>query len=302
MIQVKNVSMNFGNFTALDNVNLEIPSGCAFGFLGSNGAGKSTLMRQICGIYDVPQGEILIDGQGVYNNPAVKSEIFFVSDETVQFANFTLDQLKKYYKNYYVKFDEQVFNKLTLSLSLPTNKKLAKFSKGMKRQSVVVIGLACNTKYLILDEAFDGLDPAMRSIVKSMIIDAMQKRDLTLIVSSHNMAEMTELCNYIMLIHKGKVLFSRNIHDSSESLVKIQVIFKDKVISQKDFENLGIQVLSFSQSGSIVNIIARGNSKEILPKIQELAPDLCEEIPMTLDEAFVYEMEVRGYGKNLLEQ
>lgn len=301
MIQVKNVSMNFGNFTALDNVNLEIPSGCAFGFLGSNGAGKSTLMRQICGIYDVPQGEILIDGQKVFNNPFVKSEIFFVSDETVQFANFTLDELKKYYKNYYVKFDEQLFNKLVLSLSLPTNKKLAKFSKGMKRQSVVVIGLACNTKYLILDEAFDGLDPAMRSIVKGMIADAMQTRDLTLIVSSHNMAEITELCSRIMLIHKGKVLFSRNVDDPSESLAKIQAVFKDRQMQKNDFENLGMEILSFSQMGSVVCVIARGSGKEILPKIQQMTPDLCEEIPMTLDETFIYEMEVRGYGKNTLE-
>ena len=197
MIEITNASMVFAKkglgkadensgFKALDNISITIPDGCIYGFLGSNGAGKSTLLRMMCGVYRTEQGSVKIDGEDVFDNPTAKSKIFFVNDETVQFTKFTLDGLAKYYASYYDGFSYEIYNRLEAQLQLPRNKPMSQFSKGMKRQAVVIIGLACNTKYLLLDEAFDGLDPAMRRFIKQIIVNELIDRQATMIVSSHN--------------------------------------------------------------------------------------------------------------------
>ena len=235
MIEIKNVSMVFEKkgigksgerFTALDDISITIPDGCIYGFLGSNGAGKSTLMRMMCGVYRTDIGSIQIDGREVWDNAAAKADIFFVNDETVQYANFTLEGLREYYASFYESFSYEVFERLTKKLDLPRNKRLAEFSKGMKRQAVVIIGLSCMTKYLMLDEAFDGLDPAMRKVVKNLIMDEMLDRGATLIVSSHNIAEINELCDRAMLIHKGKLIFADEIDEIRGGVRKVQLARK----------------------------------------------------------------------------
>ncbi len=202
MIEINNVTMKFDknkgekeDFTALDRVSINIPESCIYGFLGSNGAGKSTLMRLMCGVYLCTEGSIKIDGREVFDDPEAKGKIFFVNDETIQYSTYTLKDLKNYYKCYYPQFSEEVFDRLTEKLSLPQNKRMSQFSKGMKRQAVVVAALSCKTKYIMLDEAFDGLDPAMRKIIKTMIVDELMDRDAAMIVSSHNVAEINELCD-----------------------------------------------------------------------------------------------------------
>jgi ABC-2 type transport system ATP-binding protein len=309
MIEIKNVSLTFKggaldkkkDFTALDDVSITVPEGCIYGFLGSNGAGKSTLMRMICGIYKTEQGSITIDGEEVYDNPEAKKKIFFVNDETVQYADFTLEGLRKYYRSYYPDFSDEVYERLTAKLGLPTNKRMAEFSKGMKRQAVVIIGLSCMTKCLMLDEAFDGLDPAMRKVVKAMIVDEMLDRGATMIVSSHNVAEINELCDRAMLIHKGKLIFADEIDEIRSGFRKVQLVDKKRVVPRGELELMGLRVMEYSATGRVAQAIIKGTETEIDEKISSLGIDIAETIPLTLEEIFIYELQARGYGNVISE-
>lgn len=309
MIEIKNVSLTFKGgaldkkkgFTALDDVSITVPEGCIYGFLGSNGAGKSTLMRMICGIYKTEQGSITIDGEEVYDNPEAKKKIFFVNDETVQYADFTLEGLRKYYRSYYPDFSDEVYERLTAKLGLPTNKRMAEFSKGMKRQAVVIIGLSCMTKCLMLDEAFDGLDPAMRKVVKEMIVDEMLDRGATMIVSSHNVAEINELCDRAMLIHKGKLIFADEIDEIRSGFRKVQLVDKKRVVPRGELELMGLRVMEYSATGRVAQAIIKGTETEIAEKISSLGIDIAETIPLTLEEIFIYELQARGYGNVISE-
>ena len=309
MIEIKNVSLTFKggaldkkkDFTALDDVSITVPEGCIYGFLGSNGAGKSTLMRMICGIYKTEQGSITIDGEEVYDNPEAKKKIFFVNDETVQYADFTLEGLRKYYRSYYPDFSDEVYERLTAKLGLPTNKRMAEFSKGMKRQAVVIIGLSCMTKCLMLDEAFDGLDPAMRKVVKAMIVDEMLDRGATMIVSSHNVAEINELCDRAMLIHKGKLIFADEIDEIRSGFRKVQLVDKKRVVPRGELELMGLRVMEYSATGRVAQAIIKGSETEIDEKISSLGIDIAETIPLTLEEIFIYELQARGYGNVISE-
>ncbi|CDA72180.1 aBC transporter related protein [Ruminococcus sp. CAG:579] len=309
MIEIKNVSLTFKggaldkkkDFTALDDVSITVPEGCIYGFLGSNGAGKSTLMRMICGIYKTEQGSITIDGEEVYDNPEAKKKIFFVNDETVQYADFTLEGLRKYYRSYYPDFSDEVYERLTAKLGLPTNKRMAEFSKGMKRQAVVIIGLSCMTKCLMLDEAFDGLDPAMRKVVKAMIVDEMLDRGATMIVSSHNVAEINELCDRAMLIHKGKLIFADEIDEIRSGFRKVQLVDKKRVVPRGELELMGLRVMEYSATGRVAQAIIKGTETDIDEKISSLGIDIAETIPLTLEEIFIYELQARGYGNVISE-
>lgn len=309
MIEIKNVSLTFKggaldkkkDFTALDDVSITVPEGCIYGFLGSNGAGKSTLMRMICGIYKTEQGSITIDGEEVYDNPEAKKKIFFVNDETVQYADFTLEGLRKYYRSYYPDFSDEVYERLTAKLGLPTNKRMAEFSKGMKRQAVVIIGLSCMTKCLMLDEAFDGLDPAMRKVVKEMIVDEMLDRGATMIVSSHNVAEINELCDRAMLIHKGKLIFADEIDEIRSGFRKVQLVDKKRVVPRGELELMGLREMEYSATGRVAQAIIKGTETEIDEKISSLGIDIAETIPLTLEEIFIYELQARGYGNVISE-
>ena len=309
MIELKNTVKKFENMNALDNVDLRIEKGTAFGLLGSNGAGKSTLLRLISGIYSPESGEVLIDGENVFDNIDAKQKVFFINDETVQFSSFTLKELKDFYKNYYLSFSEETFELLRKKVDLPLDKKINTFSKGMKRQAIVIIGLSCNTDYLLLDEAFDGLDPTMRIIVKKMLVDAMLDRQLTTIISSHNLSEINELCDTAALLHNGKIIFARDIDDVKGSVHKIQAVFPKNSDgspashTKEDFADDGIEILHYEQIQSICFIIAKGDIDTIQKNIDKKNPILTEVIPLSLEEIFIYELEVLGYDSsdNIIE-
>ena len=311
MIEIKNVSMVFerkgigrsgARFKALDDISITIPDGCIYGFLGSNGAGKSTLMRMMCGVYKTDEGSIEIDGRQVWDNAAAKADIFFVNDETVQYTNFTLEALRKYYASYYESFSNEVFDRLTNKLGLPKDKRLAEFSKGMKRQAIVIIGLSCMTKYLMLDEAFDGLDPAMRKVVKNLIMDEMLDRGATLIVSSHNIAEINELCDRAMLIHKGKLIFADEIDEIRGGFRKVQLARKGSAVTREELEATDVSVMQYTASGSVVQAVIRGTEDDIMRRLSAIKTDITEMIPLTLEEIFIYELEARGYGSGIIKE
>ncbi|MCC8042355.1 MAG: ABC transporter ATP-binding protein [Oscillospiraceae bacterium] len=292
MIRLENVTKKFGDFTALDNIDLVISKGTSFGLLGSNGAGKSTILRLLAGIYKQEAGNVTVDGENVFDNVAIKKKVFFINDETVQFGSFTLGGLKRYFKGFYPNFSEEIFEQLRSRVKLPDGKKLDTFSKGMKRQAVVISGLACRTDYLLLDEAFDGLDPTMRIIVKRMLVDAMIDRQLTTAISSHNLKEINEVCDSVALLHRGKILFNRDLDSVKGNIHKVQAAFP-REYSRADFEKYGI--MDYSRSGSVHYIIMKGSEEEIRTKLGEKSPTLLDLIPLSLEEIFIYEMAQTGY-------
>lgn len=313
MIEISNVSMRFDNDgavlfrnknvenyehreLALDNISLTVPDGCIYGFLGSNGAGKSTLMRMMCGVYRTDSGSIKIDGEEVYDNPDAKKNIFFVNDETIEYTSYTLSALMSYYSNYYDDFDYDTYKRLLSVLRLPETSPLSTFSKGMKRQAVAVIGLACRTRYLMLDEAFDGLDPAMRNIIKDMIMEEIKSRNATLIISSHNIREIGELCDRAMLIHSGKLVFADELGSIKSRFRKLQLASLSHVITPEEIKAADIGIMQYKAEGSVVQVIVR-DSSDIEEKIGRIGADLAEQIPLSLEEIFIYEMDMKGYGK-----
>ncbi|MCM1333540.1 MAG: ABC transporter ATP-binding protein [Bacteroides sp.] len=297
MIELNDLTMRFNGSPALDGVSLTIPDGRAFGLLGSNGAGKSTLLRVLSGIYRPHGGSVKIDGSAVYDNVEVKERLCFVSDETIQFSDYTLAALKNYYKRFYRSFSDERFDKLHSVLDLPLDQRLSTFSKGMKRQAVVICALASGTKYVFLDEAFDGLDPTMRIVVKNMMIDAMIDRGATLILSSHNLSEVQEFCDTAALLHRGKIVFCRELDSVTGDVRKVQTAF-GAPCTKEDFPELDI--LHFETAASVVHLIVRGTEDEIRAALEKRNPKMLDLVPLSLDEIFIYEMEEYGYDANKL--
>lgn len=291
MIKISGIKKSLDENEILSGLNLEIKKGSVFGLIGSNGAGKSTLLRLLCDIYRPDSGSITYDDKPVTNNPSVKEKIFFINDETIQFTSYTLKELKNFYKYYYPNFSEEVYEKLRNSTKLPENKKLSSFSKGMKRQAIVITGLACQTDYLIMDEAFDGLDPAMRMVVRNMIFDAVMDRELTVIISSHNLREISEICDTAAMLKDGKISFCRDTSDVN-GICKIQAAFNTEY-TREEFSDLDI--VSFSREQSIYSMIVRNSREEAEEKLASRNPVVLDIVPMTLEEIFIYESEVNGY-------
>ena len=302
MIELKKAVKRFDSYAALDGVDLKIEKGAAFGLLGSNGAGKSTILRLLSGIYRPDSGEVLIDGKKVYDSEEVKSRVFFINDETVQFAGYTLKKLKDYYKSYYKNFSEELFESLRSKIKLPLDKKLNTFSKGMKRQAIVIIAIACKPDLLLMDEAFDGLDPTMRIIVKKMLVDAMMDRQMTTVISSHNLREINEICDTAALLHEGKIIFSRDLDSVKSNVHKVQAVFEQdplgntKEYTAEDFNDL--ELLHFERNQSIYYLIAKGEEEVIKSALLPKKPLLLEVIPLSLEEIFIYELEVLGYDSS----
>ena len=291
--------MRYDDVNAVDGISIDIPEGSCYGLLGSNGAGKSTLLRMLAGIYRPVSGRVAIDGENVYDNVKIKERVFYISDETTQFSDMTLGAMMRYYKMFYPSFDSELFDKLAGVVELPLDKKLHEFSKGMKRQAVMICGIACKPKYLLLDEALDGLDPTMRSIVKKMLIDAMIDREMTVVFSSHNLNEIDEFCDRVGLIHNGKLVFDRELDNVKGDVIKVQAAF-GRDVTAEDFP--GLEILHIEKIGSITYLIAKGGSDKIRASVEKLAPAMYDEIRLTLEEIFVYEMEGQGYDSSALDR
>lgn len=294
MININNISKSIDNIRILKNINLKINTGSVFGLTGANGAGKSTLLRMMCGIYAAESGEILFDGEPVYDSPKVKNKIFFVNDETVQYTKYTLTELKNFYKIYYPNFSEELFDSLTEKVKLPRDKKLSSFSKGMKRQAIVITGISCQTEYLILDEAFDGLDPAMRTTVKNIIFDAVIDRSLTVVLSSHNIRELNEICDSAAMIKEGTVTFVKDINSECD-IFKITTAFRNDCLKE-DFPELDI--VKFEKNQNICTMIIRNKKNTIETIINKKNPAFLNINPLTLEEIFIVETESQSSYEN----
>ncbi len=299
MIEIKDCVMDYGDKRALDHVTITIPEGCSYGLLGSNAAGKSTLLKLLNGIYRPTSGSITIDGAPVYDSAQVKEKLFFVDDETIQFSDMTTEDMRRYFGRFWPSFDNALFDKLIATVGLPGDKKMHTFSKGMKRQAIVICGVSCRPAYLFIDEAFDGLDQTMRTIVKNILIDEMLDDRLTVVFSSHNLSEIDEFCDRVGLLHAGKVLFDRELDSVKSDLVKIRAAF-DREITAEDLPELDVKHIS--KSGSLTEIIASGGAEKVRAAVEKLSPKLCDLMKLSLKEIFVYEMEGVGYDGSKLEE
>ena len=292
MIEINNVSKTFDDIKAVSDISLQIKEGSVFGLIGTNGAGKSTLLRMMAGIYKPDEGEIKIDGSSVFENDTVKKNFFYISDEQFFFHSSTPSDMCKFYSGIYDNYNSERFNNLISKFDLDKNRKISTFSKGMKKQLSIILGLCSNTKYLLLDETFDGLDPVMRQGTKSLFASEMEERDFTPIIASHNLRELEDICDYIGLLHKGGVILSKELEEMKANIRKIQCVLKEDtgVETFKEFD-----ILNIEKRGSLYTITIRGEEKEILEKIVALNPLFAEALPLTLEEIFISETGGVGY-------
>lgn len=292
MIEVKNITKKFGNFTALDNVTCTIPDGSIFGMVGSNGAGKSTLLRLMAGVYQPDGGEVFIDGAPVWENTAVKAQIAYVPDELFFLSGATMERMAKLYTAAFPTFDKERFAELSTAFGLDIKKPISTFSKGMRRQASTVLALACRPKYIFFDETFDGLDPIMRTLVKKIICADVIERNATAIITSHSLRELEDTCDQLALLHKGGLVLQSEVGNLKTSLFKVQIAFNDEY-SKETFSDLDI--LHYTRHGSVANLIVRGDREHTIAALQAKAPVLLDVLPLTLEEVFTHEMEALGY-------
>lgn len=292
MIELKNVSKIFGDVKAVDNIYLTIRNNTVMGLLGTNGAGKSTLLRMMAGVLKPDDGEILIDDMPVWNNPEAKGKFFYISDDQYYFPNSTPKEFGSFYKTYYPAFDEERFLQLLDKIDLPADRKIRTFSKGMKKQLSILIGICAGTDYLFCDETFDGLDPVMRQAIKSLFIQEMERRSFTPVIASHNLRELEDISDHIGLLHKGGVLLSQDLEDLRCNLTKIQCVLPEEL--DEKIQN-ALLVLKMQRHGKLLTMTVRGETDKVVSWLNTLNPIYCEAVPLTLEEIFISETEVAGY-------
>ena len=292
MITAKELTKRFDDITALDSISAEIKEGEVFGLIGTNGAGKSTFLRCAAGIYKPDGGSISIDGEEIFENPAAKRKCFFISDEQYFFPNSNPLEMGAYYKGIYESFDMDRYKKLLSDFGLSEKRKINTFSKGMKKQVSVLLGVCAGTEYIFCDETFDGLDPVMRQAVKSLFAADMDSRRLTPVIASHNLRELEDICDHVGLLHRGGILLSRDIIDLKLNIHKVQFVLKN----DGDEESLSsMDVIKKEKRGRLLTLTVRGGEEEIRRRMEALDTVFYELIPLSLEEIFISETEVVGY-------
>jgi ABC-2 type transport system ATP-binding protein len=298
MIKVDSVSKNFDDVKSLCGVTLNIGDGSVFGLIGSNGSGKSTLLRIISGIYKASVGNVYVDDSIVYENPCVKEKIAYLSDDQYFISGGTIYDMMKLYQSVYPTFSQEKYKKYLTLFELDENRKLSTFSKGMQKQAAFLLGLACNTDYLLCDETLDGLDPMMRIIVRKIVASEVAERGITVIFASHNLNEIEDICDHVALLHKGKLLFEAGLDEIKTGIHKVQLSFNKESIADGKRQLEELDTVSLNQRGSLFTVIVRGDEKYIDDYMRSLNPVFVEFIPLTLEEIFIAEMEERGYEFN----
>ena len=287
MIEVKKLVKTFDGFTALDSATLTVPRGAVYGLVGPNGAGKSTLLRHITGVYRQDSGQVLVNGVPVFENRHAKERIVSIPDDWFYYNQSTIREMAKLYAGMYPQFDGGRFEKLRELFHLPEKKPIRRMSKGMQRQAAFWITMSCMPEYLGLDEPVDGLDPVMRRQVWQVLLDDVAARGTTVLLSSHNLRELEDVCDHVGIMDKGKVLLERTLSDLQDNTVKLQVAYKT---AEEPTLPAELQILHHSRVGRVHTYIMRGNSEEICRRMQITDPVLLEAIPLTLEEIFIYEL------------
>lgn len=292
MIEIKKVDKFFDQFKALDGIDLHVKKGSVYGLVGPNGAGKTTLIKHIVGVFRQDNGSVLVDGEDVYENKELKERMVFIPDELYFFSQYTIKSMAEFYKRTYPKWNQARYDKLKTVFNMDEHRKVNRLSKGMKKQVAFWIAICCMPDVMILDEPVDGLDPVMRKKVWSLLVQDVAERELTVLVSSHNLRELEDICDYVGIMHQGKVLIQRDLDDLKSDIHKVQVAFKEDYPDTL-FNNEVI--LHKENKGSVYVLIIKGDEKELIEKINKYNPLVLDMLPLTLEEIFMYEVGGVGY-------
>ena len=292
MLEMKNVTKTFGDFKALDDLTMTVPRGTVYGLVGPNGAGKSTAIRHLTGVYRPDCGEITMEGQPIYENPVLKERIASIPDEIFHFPSATMEEMHKYYRGIYPNFDEDLYQRLYEVFKLPRKGQIRRFSKGMQKQAAFHLSICCRPDVLILDEPVDGLDPVMRRQVWSLILADVAQRGTTVLISSHNLRELEDICDHVGIMDHGKMLLERSLADMQGSTVKLQIAGE---IPE------GLNVLHQSSSGRLHTLIVRGTADQVERIAAAAKPAYFDVLPLSLEEIFIYELGGVNYEvKNII--
>ena len=293
MIAVKNVEKSFDGLKALDGITLNVEKGSVYGLVGPNGAGKSTIIKHLTGVYKADSGEVLINDEPVYENPKVKEKISYIPDDLFFINRASVNQMMKFYRNIYKNFEMERFEKLKdVFTSININKPICKLSKGMQKQAAVWLTICCNPEIIILDEPVDGLDPVMRRQVWSLLLQDVAERNTTVLVSSHNLRELEDVCDTVGILSKGKMILEKSLSSLQGSVIKYQVVYSGEAPDLKD----KLDILHVQNNGSVFNYIIRGEGKMIEEVLRSFQPMIVDVIPLTLEEIFIYELGGEDYG------
>ena len=295
MIEAKNVVKSFDGFRALDGLTMTVPHGSIYGLVGPNGAGKSTLLRHVTGVYRQDSGSVLIEGNPVYENPAAKSRIASIPDELYYFLSASTRDMMRFYRGFYPRFDVKRYEALKdVFTTIPEKQPIRRLSKGMQKQAAFWLAICAKPDYLILDEPVDGLDPVMRRQIWSIILEDVAAHETTVLVSSHNLRELEDVCDHVGVMHHGKLLLERSLSDLQDNMVKVQLVTEYPIPDALD-------VVHSEQVGRIQTLIVRGNQDTVQELLAQCHPMLCDLLPLSLEEIFIYELGGVDYDvKNIV--
>lgn len=292
MLEMKNVTKTFGDFVALDNLTMTVPRGAVYGLVGPNGAGKSTAIRHLTGVYRPDSGEVTLEGMKIYENPTQKMRIGSIPDDIFFYPSATLEEMRKFYAGIYQNFDHELFDRLYEVFQLPKKGAIRRFSKGMQKQAAFHLTICTRPDVMILDEPVDGLDPVMRRQVWNLILSDVAARETTVLISSHNLRELEDICDHVGIMDHGKMLLERSLADMQGATYKLQIV--------GDVPE-GLQVLHESASGRLKTLVVRGSAEEITAKASRSHPAYFDVLPLSLEEIFIYELGGVNYEvKNIV--
>lgn len=290
MIEIKNLTKKYGSFTAIEDISFTVDKSSIYGLVGYNGAGKTTLLKTAAGILKADGGEILFDGENIFDNGLVRSNLLYVPDEAYFIKGASLERMGKFYKDYYPHFSSKVFKNMTEAMGLDPKKNLGSFSKGMQRQAVVILALSTMPKYMLLDEVFDGIDPHKRNLCKKIFLEYMAETGCSIIMSSHNLQEISDLCDHVALINGKKLAMNVSVDDASNAYVKYRLIF-DRDIDKSIFD--GIENKGINIDNKFATIIVPSNFND--NRLASLRPIHMDSVTLSLEEVFLNEMEDKDY-------
>ncbi len=292
MIKVSNVTKHFDDYKVLDNISLEVKKGTIYGLVGPNGAGKTTIINHITGVLQPEEGAITIDGEPVFENESIKRRFLSISDDWFYYSVYTIKEMAAFYAAIYPSFSYERYNSIKEIFKIEEKRQIRKLSKGMKKQVAFWLSLSAKPEVLILDEPLDGLDPVMRKQVLNMVIADVIDREMTVLVSSHNLRELEDICDWVGVIHKGKMIIEKPLDDLKGSVCKYQVVLSDEICKELEKSD---DILHISKTGAVYNVIIRGDIEKNDIRMKELSPVLCERVSLTLEEVFIYELGGLGY-------
>ena len=292
MLEARNVVKTFDGFRALDNANLTVPKGAVYGLVGPNGAGKSTIIRHFTGVYRPDSGELTLEGRSIYENPAIKQRLCVIPDDWFYFSQWSIREMARLYKGMYPSFSQERYDRMHEVFPLDDRQMIRRMSKGMQKQAAFWITMSCMPEYLILDEPVDGLDPVMRRQVWSLLLGDVAERGTTVLVSSHNLRELEDVCDHVGIMDHGHVLLERSLAQLQDNMVKMQVVFPDGVNEVP----ADLPVLHASRIGRVHTLIMRMNAEEATERLMAYSPLLADAVPLTLEEIFIYELGGADYA------